>query len=158
MIYKVLNAEATSTSTGKAMKKLSLEGENGVQNVNIFSDFPRYAEITVGSSIDGEIRKNQKGYDNLYSNEVKRGYAPRSPSQTANIEKAMDRKEASIGKFQDDKDFNIMVSSTMRDAVQLAIAEFGNERVLDTLEQGITKWRNWLIANWNVDKKDIPPF
>ena len=158
MIYKVLSVEDVFTSTGKPMKKLSLESEGGVQNVNIFSDFPHYAEIKVGSTIDGEIRKNQKGYDNLYSNEIK----PRGGAGGAYKEKvigeAMQRKEQSIGKFQDNKEFSIMVASTMSGAVALAVAEFKDKTVLDTLDQAVLKWRQFLLDNWSVDPKDIPPF
>lgn len=158
MIYKVLSADLTATSTGKSMKKLSLESTNGVQNVNIFADFPHYAEINVGSSIDGEIRKNQKGYDNLYSNEIKTPTGAGSAFKQAQMEKTIDYKDNKIGKRMDDKEFNIMISSTMRDAVSLAIAEIKDITTLNTLEGDILKWRTWLLAHWEVDKKDIPPF
>lgn len=158
MIYTIKSAEAVTTTTGKPMKKLSMVGTDEiVVSVNIFSDFPHYADITVGSSIDGELKKNDKGYTNLYSNEIKtRGAAPSAFKQKV-IEETMQRKETSIGKFQDNKELSIKVASTMNKAVELAIAEIRDIKTLNTLEQDILKWREWLWNNWDVGSTQYPP-
>ena len=161
MIYKVLSVNDAQTSTGKPMKRLGLEGvelEGGEKKINIFSDFPHYAEIVEGSTIDAEIRKNDKGYDNLYSNEIKqRGGAGGAYKQKV-IEESMARKEGSITKFQDNKEWSIMTASSMSNAVALAIAEFKDKTVLDSLDQAVLKWRNFIITNWELDPKNYPPF
>jgi len=144
--------------TGKSYKKLKLEGPNGEHSVYIFSDFPHYAEITFGSEIDGEIKKNDKGYDNLYSNEIKSGGGAGSAFKTAQIEKSMERKEQSIGKFQDNKEFSIMVASSMSGAVALAVAEYRDATILDGLDKAVLRWRQFILDNWSVDPKDIKPF
>jgi len=158
MIYKVLSTENVMTSTGKPMKKLSLEGEGGVVSVNIFSDFPHFADITIGSTIDGELRKNDKGYTNLYSNEIKPRGGANPAFKQQQIEKTMERKETSIGKFQDNKEWSIMTASSMSGAVALAIAEYKDKTVLDTLDQAVLKWRRFIIENWDIDPKDKQPF
>ena len=154
MIYKVNEVDDVMTSTGKPMKKLSLEGV--AKKINIFSDFPHYAEIKEDSTIDAEIRKNDKGYDNLYSNEIK----PRGNSnfKSQQIEKAVERKEQGIARSQDNKDWSIRVSSTMNKAVDLAIAEIKDITTLNTLERDILKWREWLWRNWEVSDTQYPPF
>lgn len=149
----------TQTSTGKPMKRLEVaDTNNTVSKVNIFSDFPHYADLKEGSTIDGEIRKNDKGYDNLYSNEIKPRSGASSGFKTAQIEKAMEHKEQSISKFQDNKEFSIMVASSMSGAIALAIAEYKDKTVLDTLDQAVLKWRRFILDNWNIDPKDIAPF
>jgi|SRR3990167_4569772 len=146
-------------SNGKPYKALEVQDESGaVFKVNIFNDFPDFANVKAGSVVRGQlVEKGQ--YTNLLSETQNK---PRGGGNYANKEasvtKAMDRKEKSIGRFQDDKEFSIMVSSTMRDAVQLAIAEIKDITTLNTLEKDILKWREWLIQNWNVDEKDVPPF
>ena len=107
MIYKVLSAEPTTTSTGKSMKKLTLESANGTQKVNIFSDYPNYANVLEGTTLDGEIRKNDKGYDNLYSNDIKPRGGASWGFKTAQIEKVMEVKRQDISKFQDNKEQGI---------------------------------------------------
>lgn len=156
MIYKITEVVDDQTSNGKPMKRLIIEGV--AKKLNIFSDFPHYSEIIAGSTIDGEIRKNDKGYDNLYSNEIKN--APRASQglKTAQIEKSMERKEASIGKFQDNREWAVMTASSMTNAVNLAIAEYKDKTVLDTLDQAVLKWRKFILDNWSVDEKDIQPF
>jgi hypothetical protein len=103
---------------------------------------------------DGELVKNEKGYWKLVTPKAVAG----ANFKTQQMEKAVARKEESIGKFQDNKDWSIMTSSTMRDAVLLALAEYQDPKVLDTLEQGIEKWRSYLIAHWEIDYKDTKPF
>jgi hypothetical protein len=156
MIYKITEVVDDQTSTGKPMKRLAIEGV--AKKLNIFSDFPHYADIKEGSTIDAEIRKNDKGYDNLYSNEIKPRNSAPSAFKQAQIEQTMARKETSIGKFQDNKEFSIMVASTMSGAVALACAEYKDKTVLDTLDQAVLKWRRFLLDNWSVDPKDIKPF
>jgi len=120
----------------------------------------KLATLEAGQSVEANPWQNPKNSKwSLYPIEDKKPSSGANyPNKTASITKAMDRKEKSIGRFQDDKEFSIMVSSTMRDAVQLAIAEIKDITTLNTLEQDILKWRNWLITHWQIDEKDVPPF
>jgi len=155
---KVIAVKDLTTKTNKPFKGLEVVDEKGnLHKVSIFSDFPDFANIKQDYIIRGKLEKNDKGYLNLISETQ----APKSNAgafKTAQIEKTMERKEQSISRFQDDKEWSIMVSSTMRDAVSLAIAEVKDIRTLNTLEADILKWRQWLIENWSVNKTDKPPF
>jgi len=147
------------TSTNKPMKKLSLESTEGVAQVNIFSDFPHYADIIVGSTIDGEIRKNDKGYNNLYSNEIKqRGGAP-SAFKTAQIKEVMDVKRQDIQESQKNKEIGIKVSATMRDAVLIATALTPEQWQGTTMQEEVRFWREWLWTEWdNTGSDTMKPF
>lgn len=155
---KIIKVEELKTAKGAPYKKVDVKKADGteVQGVSAFSfKFPALETLIVGAEIQGAIV-----IDGNYKNLVGAIDKPKGnlAFKTAQIEKVMDRKEQSIGRFQDDKEWSIMISSTMRDAVSLAIAEIKDIKTLNTLEQDILKWRQWLIENWSVDKTDKPPF
>ena len=120
----------------------------------------KLATLAVGQDVEANAWQNPKnGKWSLYPIEDRKPSGGASGAYKEKvIGEAMQRKEQSIGKFQDNKDWSIRVSSTMRDAVLLAIAEYGDKTNLDTLEQSIRKWRNYLNENWEIDPKDFPPF
>ena len=159
MQYKVIKSENVMTSIGKPMKKLSLESTDGASQVNIFSDFPHFAEIIEGSTIDGELRKNDKGYTNLYSNEIKpRGGAPGAFKQ-AQIEKSMEIKAQHISQAQDNKEVGIKVSATMRDAVLIATSLTPDQWHGTTMQEEVRFWRAWLWTEWDrTSPNDMQPF
>jgi len=156
MEIKVLSSVDATAKTGRPYKKLEVfcDGEN--RKVNIFSNAPDFANIHQGSTLDGTMTKDGNFWNIVFGGNS----APRASQgfKTAQIEKTMERKEASIGKFQDNKEFSIMVASSMTNAVNLAIAEYRDKTVLDTLDQAVLKWRKFIIDNWNVDPKDYNPF
>lgn len=163
--YKLSNVVRKETSTGKPMIKCTItpvpEGVI-VDDVAIWSSFPDFANLKDGDVVMGELEVKQNGqYTNKTLNYPKpansspRGsYAAKGPA----VEKAMERKEASIGKFQDNKELSIKISSTMRDAVLLAIAEFnadgGKNNTTHSLDELILKWRKWLVEHWS--DADVP--
>lgn len=156
MIYKIKEATPTITSTNKPMKKLVLETENNeVVRVNIFSDFPHYAELREGSTIDGEIRKNDKGYDNLYSNEIKPKGNPNFKTQQ--MEKVMDKKSELISKAQDNKELGIKIASTLRMAVDVATSLTSDQWQGTTMQEEIKYWREWFWLEWS-NTEDMKPF
>lgn len=135
----------TGNTNGKdwAITEMSLLDEQGVLHENIST----FDSVMMGGTLEGEIVTNDKGYKNFKTAKAVAG----ANFKTAQIEKTMERKEQSIGKFQDNKELSIKISSTMRDAVLLAIAE-GKPDITT-----IQKWREWL---WNNFEKvdDYPPF
>lgn len=153
MKYKISAVIEAQTTTGKTMYRSTLKDEQGVEEtINLFE------EVKVGDELDGEIYVNEKGYRNFKSTKKVASANFVNNQKATQIKESMDRKEQSIERFQDDKEFSIMVSSTMRDAVALAIAEYADKTVLDTLPESILKWRKWLIDNWNINRKNISPF
>lgn len=157
VIKKVLELK---TSKGDDYKKVDLQKTDGsiIEGVSAFKfKYPNQAELVEGAEITAGVVIDGN-YKNLVSGIEKPRNSQPSAFKQALVEKSMERKEQSISKFQDNKEFNIMVASTMSGAVQLAIAEYGDKTVLDTLDQAVLKWRRFLLANWNVDPKDIDPF
>ena len=148
-----------TTKTNKPYKQLTVREENGTEHkVNIWSDFPDFANVKIGTVIRGKLEPNGQ-YMNLVSEmQVNKPTGAGGAFKQAQIEKTMEKKNESIGKFQDNKEFSIMVASSMTNAVNLAIAEFKDKTVLDTLDQAVLKWRKFILDNWEVDPKDIKPF
>lgn len=126
--------------------KMTLADEQGVETEGVST----FESVMNGGTIEGKIVKDEsKGYLNF----VKKLEAPafikgNSAYKEKVINESMARKESSIGRFQDNKEWSIKVSSTMRDAVQLAIAE------QDPTPDNILKWRKWLWNNWDVELED----
>lgn len=105
------------------------------------------------STVSGELSKNDKGYWRLSTPKQTAG----ANFKTMQTEKLMEKKEASISKFQDSKEQSIKIASTMNKAVELAIAEYANPNSLLTMQELIEKWRKYLWSEW--DKIDqYPPF
>lgn len=113
--------------------------------------FPDFDGIVVGREIDGNPWRNPTN--------GKWSIFPPKPASTGSfkrsggaITKAMEKKEESISKFQDNKELSIKVASTMRDAVSLAIAEYTHNQQYP-LDELVVKWRGWL---WNQHDKTSP--
>lgn len=158
--YKITASEAKTTSTGKAYKKVKIINEQGESfDTSVWSDFPDFANLTIGSALVGELKKNDKGYLNLYPpRAATASTGPRRP----NMERVMEKKEASIEDFTDKKELGIKISSTMRMAVDCAIAEYnkdgGKANTTHDLTDLILKWRKWLWENWSATDTDFSPF
>lgn len=115
--------------------------------------FPNFDGLAPSLDIEGELWQSQAGKNYLFAPKpkleapefIKKG---NGAYKTQQIEKSMERKESSITKFQDNKEWSIKVSSTMRDAVLLAIAEGKPEA------DRVLAWRKWLWNNWDVELDD----
>ena len=112
-----------------------------------------------GDTIEANAWQNPKnGKWSLYPPEDRKTPSePRRPSQSANIERVMQKKEASIGKFQDNKELSIKISSTMRDAVLIALAEYNDARSFtfgETIGENIEGWRKWFWEHWDDPETD----
>lgn len=153
MIYKVEWSEVKKegNTNGRAWKitEMTLKDEQGV----ITEKVSTFDSVMTGAEIEGSVVKNDKGYLTFKKleapNFVKEN---RSAFKQKVIDETMQRKEQSIGKFQDSKEWSIKVSSTMRDAVLLAIAE------QNPTKENVLKWREWLWNNFDVETDQFPPF
>lgn len=70
----------------------------------------------------------------------------------------MDKKAENIEKAQGNKELGIMTSSTIRMAVDIALAEVNSAQMFDegVFKGRITYWRKWLVSEW--DNVEAPPF
>jgi hypothetical protein len=92
-------SELKTAKTGKAYKALTIKDEAGKPtNVNIFSDWPDFANVGPGSHIEGELEQNGK-YWNLRSNAIK--------EKRPNMDRVMEKKSASIAEAQQRKEQSI---------------------------------------------------
>lgn len=165
MKYKILTLQDTPTSTGKSKKTVSISDEGGttLDKVGIWSDFPNYANLAVGQTVEAEVKLSPDGkWRNLVPPATgTKPYAVRGASQGM-ITKAMESKKESIEHFTDKKELGIKISSTMRMAVDCAIADMASlmnkPDATSILEKSILKWRKWLWENWEAKDTDFAPF
>lgn len=112
--------------------------------------YPDWENIKPGTTIDDtQLWQSDKGYWYIFPPKQQK------PAGTG-IKAAQERKTASIAQAQENKEWGIMTSATLRDAVLLAVAE--NQREAVDLAERVTFWRAWLIENWDIDPKDRKPF
>ena len=102
--YNVKWMERKETSTGKSYIKATLEGVDGT--VSIWSDFLNFANIAPGSNVTGELKKNDKGYLNLYPPKAERPQVGTFRGQsggfkTAQAKELMQDKNNNIKEAQD---------------------------------------------------------
>ncbi len=110
--------------------------------------FPLFDSVMTGHTIEGEYWETpDKSKKYLFPPKVA---TTRSFGGSGAINKAMEKKDASIARFQDNKEFSIKESASMRDAVQLAIAERELQPVPEDLEVLIKKWRKFILDNWSL--------
>lgn len=100
---KVVNTTDKTTAGGKPFKALSImvEGEDLEQKVNIFSDFPDFANIKADSIIRGKLEPKGQ-YLNLISETQA---APRGGKP--NMDRVMEKKADMVAVAQDKKAQNI---------------------------------------------------
>jgi len=80
-------------------------------------------------------------------------------NKSAQIEKVMEKKEASITHFQDNKETSIKIASTMRMAVDIATSLTVDQWQSTTMQEEIQFWREWCWKQWDkVGSNDMPPF
>ena len=161
MQYKIISCEHKEYE-GRKYVKAQVEALDGTElDVSLGDKWgEKLADFKAGDKLEANPWQNPKNQKwSLYPIEDRKPSGGASGAYKEKvIGEAMQRKEASIGRFQDSKEWSIMTASSMNKAIDLAIAEYRDETVLDTLEQGIKKWRDFIIENWELDPKDYPPF
>ena len=162
MSYTIQTVETKPTKTGKTYKILHLTSDDGfdLEGVKCWGNFPHYADLVAGYKVEGEIKEDKFG--KVLEAKFATPNATRGNSgayRAGQIEKAQATKQTYIRESQDAKFESIKVSSTMRDAVLCAIAEYQKKtNDLSSLEELILKWREWLWNNFDVESDKYPPF
>jgi hypothetical protein len=146
-----------TTKQGKPMKILEVKNDKGEMiKTYIFSWFPDYANIVTGSVIKGKLEQDGQFWKLITAiDEQKKG----NPNfRTQQMEKVMEKKEASIEKFQESKNDSIILASTFRDATLLTVAQLGKLTIPigeKEIEEMWLRWRTWLANNWGDKLSDI---
>ncbi len=153
-------------------KVCTLKGENGsvadvsINRVNKKGEvFPNFDAITLQATVMGNLWRSDAGKSYLF--------APKEVSATGTTAphkgnfgggmKLMEKKSEGIAKAQEHKDLGIMTSSTLRMAVDLTVASMRNDTILQNATESdikgmIKTWREWLVANWELDVTAKAPF
>lgn len=155
---KVQWCENKTAKTGKPYKKLSVEDEKGAKfDVNIFSNFPDFANIAPGSVIFGKLTQEGQYWNISVDGEKPRSGAGSSFKQ-AQIEKVMEVKNENIGKVMDRKEESIKLAGAQRDAVLIVTTLMDNahQYLEEDIEKLIIKWRNWFLNDKEFNSP--PPF
>lgn len=151
----VKSIEMRTTSTNKPFKSVTLDEQVlGKDKFNVFQFHTRYNDVVEGRSFAPEEFEPDGQYIKLIDPDkgLKRGFGGNKPN-SAQIAVAQAQKAQDIKTAQDNTSYNVRVSSSMRDAVLLAIAEG------KPTPENIVKWRGWVWREWeNVDKLSEPPF
>lgn len=150
-------------------KIASLKDENGIGFTEVSINrtnkkgevFPNFDDIQAGRETQGEIWRSDAGKVYLFAPkpQTTQGGANRGSGA---INKAMDKKAENIAIAQDNKEHAIKEASSMTNAVNLALAEYGTfsgeEHLRPTLEFLITKYRTWILNHWSIPVELKPPF
>lgn len=151
MKYKVGQVEPKTTQAGVAYKKINVKDEAGVitSDISIWSDCSQYNLAVTGATIEGVISDTGK-YKNFKDGNL--GARPAGIGFAGGA-KAMERKEKSIEKFQDAKEYSIMVASTASQATEILTSILDNH---PDKVGGVTEWKSewikiryWLVENYN---------
>lgn len=155
MIYTLSNVEKKQTSTGKEKADVTLTNPAGtsVQKVTIWGDFPNFANLQDGMTVDGDYSEKVNGqYTNrtLYpSRQATTSYGANRGS--GGIAKAQATKAEGIAKSMDRKEESIKESSTFRDATIMATAIFNKSEEASGSEDLQRIWlrqRDFLLENY----------
>ena len=163
MKYTVVLAEAVELRSGLKKKNLIVTDERGttIKDVGMWPDFPGYETIATGQELEGDIVEKGK-YKSLYPLRVERPSTPRTPSRSAEINVAMERKNESIRTFQEDKELGIKVAAAMRDATLILTSVY--RETLEKLEPSKRSDKikelhaalvSWYLEQWDETKKAI---
>ena len=120
--------------------------------------FPGFDEITNGGTVKGNMWQSPKGAYYLFAPKlVVAGQSGAFKGQQ--IAKAQEKKAEYIATAQDNKNEGIKIASTISMAVNIVIATLKNETIIDesVIKGQITKWREWLLAEWD-NVNNAPPF
>lgn len=161
MKYTIEWSENKTTSTGKEKMDATLKDESGVihQSVTIWGDFPNFKDLKTGHSVLGDLvpAKDPKWGPTLYPTKAETSNVGHPVRSQGAISKAMDKKAEYIATAQENKEIGIMTSSTIRMAVDIALAEsHGLPFDVGVFKGRVKQWRQWLIAEWS--DLEAPPF
>lgn len=143
--YIVDWCETKTTSTGKNVKNATLKTENGtlMDKVSIWSDFPGWADIRPGSTVQGEIRSNPKGYKSLSPGTFSAPAGGRASGavSAANITKK------SVEEAQARKSESIAFFNSTNNAIAL-LSAIGMANLEQPTDKFIVYWRDWFLSEY----------
>lgn len=147
---------------GPDWKVCNLKAQNGVTVADVSINrvnkkgetFPNFDAITLQATVEGNLWKSSTGKAYLFAPQVKkRIFNSGVPN------KLMIDKQEGIRAAQENKSESIKVSSTMRDAVAITLAQMSADIILSkdpsAIKAMVKQWRLWLWKNWDMDVTDV---
>lgn len=162
--YEIKWAEVSQTSTGKTKTTLTLVDEKGTETdkVTAWGDFPNFAELQPGKSVNGNISVKVNGQftnKTLYPEATAPAWATATPvGKGGGIAKAQAVKQEGIKVAQENRAEGVKIASTARDAT-LIVAQLIQPRGIDTdelIKAEWIKWRKFLWNQWDSETPDLP--
>lgn len=133
MIYKINSVTPKMGKSGATYYELEIEGVGKAST---------FTKLDPGQH-DGEVIKTPDG---KYTNFKLAGETANFKRGPGNMEKVMDRKEASIDKFTTRKEDSIRLAGAMRDATLITLAELaGSPLVAEEFKERWNSWKSWLL-------------
>lgn len=172
MNYKIDWCAKKKIKIGSVEKEIiegTFMGEDGVKiEATIWREdkdgkvFPNFDTLMVGSSLVANPW-TKPGTDKITLYPPKAQNAPirgNGAVKSATIEKAQERKAENIKRAMDAKEWSIMESSTIRMAVDTALAEVEIAKIFDegTFRMLVKKWRQFYVDTWSIEKDEKQAF
>lgn len=156
MQYKVDWCEGVISSKGTKYKRATVIDEHEVktEGVAVFETFSKYGEVEPGRTVEGVVRtKDYKGKPSHSLEDGNLGPKPAGLRNTRTITEAMEKKEASIERFQGHKEQSIQLASAQRDAVLIVstLMKGDSSFTEDIVKMKIVEWRNWFLSKAFTD-------
>lgn len=150
MKYSIEWMEKKTTASGKNVISATLKTDRGstFDKVSIWGDFPGWASLSPGQSVEGEIKTNDKGYKSLYEDKAPAPTRPASGAVSAakitseSVEKAQNRKNDSIAYFNS---LNSAISFVSQFKDPIAVMDAGDYYllVLNYRDKFLDEWRKY---------------
>lgn len=158
--YSVEWMERRTTASGKIMIKATLQDETGAQytDIGIWSDFPGFADLMPGSSVQGNIVEKGQ-YKTLYPTRAPRATTGgQGGGNMRGVAAAQVRKQEGIREAQENKSHAIKVASAMRDATLLIDALGYKFETQEEMWEAHKLLRTRYIKEWDATEKavDVP--
>ena len=151
-----ITSKTTKPPGNKPYKMCEVEVNGEIRKVNIWSNAPNFANLVEGSVIVANMVMDGNYWNVVFENQS----TPRASGgfKTAQAKEVIDYKQTGIAKSQDNKELSIKTASTMRMAVDIAIALTPEQRE-GTMQETIRWWREWCWLEWDKTGSDaMPPF
>lgn len=156
--FKIDWMEKKTTSVGEKWNCNLSHAEGTEEGVTLWvKDWPTVALAQV---VSGDLVVKQNGqYTNKTLYPVKASPGATGGVRKPNMERIMEKKVESITAAQENKGLGIKLASTIRMAVDLAIAEKGEASMTAAeIQDEIRNWRAWLWKEWDKNDGDFDPF
>ena len=154
--YKIEWLERKETSTGKKKIDATVKDEQGVNaDVTIWADFPGFAELNSGMTIEAELRPASDPKYRPSLSPVRAQKAQGGGYRQKLIDDNMEKKNASISHFQANKEESIKLAGAQRDAVLVVVnlyKEIAEDKIMtpsekdSAIKKKIVEFRDYFLS------------